>query len=102
MRAQASSEASLPHELQPGFFQIGDALPYNQVVIAGRYILYRSNVAGQFPRAIGVMFAWLGLMLVGSYRLFVRRRHLKQFNQSFKKAMGRSIEQVEVQTKSNS
>ena len=84
---QASSSASLPFELQPAFFQIGYALPYNQVVIAGRCILYGSNVDGQFPRCIGVLFAWLGLMLIGSYRLFIRRRRIAHINASVKKAV---------------
>ena len=60
---QASSGASLPFELMPPFFQIGYALPYNQITTGSRYILWGSSVGGQFPRAVCVLLAWIGRLV---------------------------------------
>ena len=46
--------------------------------------MYGSQMAGQFPRSVGVLCGWVGLMLIGSYRLFIRRRRLRLFTKAIR------------------
>ena len=81
-------------ELLPPFFQIGLAMPYNQIVVGGRYILYGSSVQQQFPRCVGVLCAWAGGCLIGAYRLFVRRRTVNIIKTKAKRALGMEVAPV--------
>ena len=91
---QASSGGGFPIELLPPFFQLGLALPYNQIVVGGRYILYGSSVQGQFPRCVGVLSAWALFCLIGAYRLFARRRRLGHIQTKAKRALGMEVAPV--------
>jgi len=79
--SQASSTASLPLELQNPFFKIGLALPYNQIVTGGRYVLFGSRLC--IGRAIGVLIGWVLVVSFAAYRLEIR----KQKFATFKKAL---------------
>ena len=75
---QASSNASLPFELQNPFFQVGYALPFNQIVTGGRYILFAVHQL-DIGRCVGVLIGWTGFIFVASYRLNIRRKHFQEW-----------------------
>jgi hypothetical protein len=72
---QAASGTSLPLELQHPFFHIGMGLPYYQIIVGLRAILYGCESV-PFRRAVGVCFAWIGVAGIGALRLMVRRRRV--------------------------
>jgi hypothetical protein len=70
---QASATVSMPFELQHPFWRIGMGMPYYQIIVCLRVILFGSE-ALPFRRAIGVSFAWIGFVGLCAVRLMIRRR----------------------------
>jgi len=91
--SQASSTSSLPLELQNPFFKIGLALPYNQIITGGRYILLNSKL--DIGRAVGVLVAWVIFVSIASYRMEIRQRNLERLKEVLKCV--HSIEIVEAE-----
>ena len=76
---QASSNSSLPFELQNPFFQVGYALPFNQIVTGGRYILFAVYQL-DIGRCVGVLIGWTGFIFIASVCIHSTTRLLAKTN----------------------
>ena len=80
---QASSTSTVPLELQHPFFRLGLGLPFNQIVTAGRYILFGVSQL-DVGRCVGVLIAWVAIISIAAVRLNMRRRVLTMVAVSLK------------------
>ena len=69
-----SGGSSVPHSLQNPFWQIGDALPFYNIVTGLRRIFYYSGDG--IGLNAGVMLIWIGLTFILAWRLSIRRRRV--------------------------
>ena len=63
-----SSSSITPTILMPPFFRIGYGLPFFNAVQGMRTLLFGSGGAEQLGRSIGVLFAWIGFILLTALR----------------------------------
>ena len=69
-----SGGSSVPHSLQNPFWQIGDALPFYNIVSGFRRIFYYGGT--DMGLNVGVMLIWIGLTFILAWRLSIRRRRV--------------------------
>ena len=72
-----SSGSISPVDLTPSYYQVGYALPFHNAVAGTRTILFGSYNEG-IGRNVGILFAWIGLVLLrASSRVVVTRREVQ-------------------------
>ncbi len=67
------SSSITPNALMAPFFRIGEGLPFYNAVQGMRTLLFGSGGSAQLGRSVGVLFAWIGGLLLTACR--AARRH---------------------------